>query len=59
MVEFGTPMKAVGVMSYGNSSQPGSTHRGDQLPFLAAKTFRTLWIDRASVERNLEETTRF
>lgn len=59
MVEFGTPMKAVGMMSYGNSSQPGSTHTSDQLEFLSTKTFRTLWIDRASVARNLEETTRF
>lgn len=59
MVEFGTPMKAVGMMSYGNSSQPGSTHNSDQLKFLASKTFRTLWIDRAEVEKNLEEVTRF
>jgi acyl-homoserine-lactone acylase len=59
MVEFGTPMKAVGMMSYGNSSQPGSPHRSDQLKFLATKTFRTLWIDRSDVERNLEEITRF
>lgn len=59
MVEFGTPMKAVGMMSYGNSSQPGSKHNSDQLTFLATKTFRTLWIDRADVEKHLEETTRF
>ena len=59
MVEFGTPMKAVGLMSYGNSSQPGSPHRSDQLKFLAAKTFRTLWLTRAEVERNLEDTVRF
>ena len=59
MVEFGTPMKAVGLMSYGNSSQPGSKHSGDQLPFLAAKTFRTFWTDRAQVEQHLEDTTKF
>jgi acyl-homoserine-lactone acylase len=59
MVEFGTPMKAVGMMSYGNSSQPGSKHNSDQLRFLASKTFRTLWINRADVEKNLEETTKF
>ena len=56
MVEFGTPMKAVGLMSYGNSSQPGSKHSGDQLPFLASKTFRTLWTDRTEVEKHVEET---
>lgn len=59
MVEFGTPMKAVGLMSYGNSSQPGSPHRSDQLLYLANKTFRTLWLTRADIEKNLEETVRF
>ncbi|WCT74416.1 penicillin acylase family protein [Sphingomonas naphthae] len=59
MVEFGTPMKAVGMMSYGNSSQPGSKHNSDQLRFLTSKTFRTLWITRGEVEKNLEETTKF
>jgi len=59
MVEFGTPMKAVGMMSYGNSSQPGSPHSSDQLRFLAGKTFRTLWIDRAEVEKHVEEVTRY
>ena len=59
MVEFSTPMKAVGVMSYGNSSQPGSKHNSDQLKFLADKSFRTLWLDRTEVEKHLEETTKF
>ncbi len=59
LVEFGTPMRALGVMSYGNSSQPGSPHSTDQLPFLASKTFRTLWLTRAEVERNLEEKIAF
>jgi len=59
LVEFGTPMKAVGMMSYGNASQPGSKHNSDQLQFLASKTFRTLWIDRAEVEKHVEETTKF
>lgn len=59
MVEFGTPMKAVGLMSYGNASQPGSKHRGDQLRYLASKTFRTLWTGRAQVEQHLEDITKF
>lgn len=59
MVEFGTPMKAVGLMSYGNSSQPGSRHNSDQLQLLADKKFRTLWISRADVEGHLEEKTAF
>lgn len=59
MVEFSTPIKAVGVMSYGNSSQPGSKHNNDQLKFLASKTFRTLWTTRAQVDANVEEIVRF
>ncbi|AJP70692.1 acylase [Sphingomonas hengshuiensis] len=59
MIEFSTPMRAVGMMSYGNSSQPGSKHNSDQLQFLNSKTFRTLWIDRTEVERHVEERTPF
>ena len=59
MVEFGTPLKAVGLMSYGNSSQPGSKHNSDQLQLLADKKFRSLWTDRADIERHLEEKTAY
>ena len=59
LVEFSTPIKAVGSMSYGSSSQPGSPHRDDQLKFLADKTLRTLWYSRAEVEKNLEEKIAF
>jgi acyl-homoserine-lactone acylase len=57
MVEFSTPIKAVGLMSYGNSTQPGSPHRSDQLEHLSQKTFRNLWTTRAEVEQNLKATT--
>ncbi len=59
MVEFGTPMKAVGLMSYGNASQPGSKHRADQLPMVQSKQFRTLWRTRAEIEAHLEERVEF
>jgi acyl-homoserine-lactone acylase len=54
MVEFSTPIKARGLMSYGSSTQPGSPHRSDQLELLSQKAFRTLWTTRAEVERHLE-----
>jgi acyl-homoserine-lactone acylase len=57
LVEFSTPTKALGMMSYGSSSQPGSPHRGDQLKHLADKTFRTLWTHRPEVEKHLEART--
>ena len=52
MVEFSTPVKALGLMSYGNSRQPGTAHQTDQLPLLAKDAFRTLWLTRAEVETN-------
>ncbi len=54
LVQFTTPMRAIATMSYGNSSQPGSPHRSDQLEALSEKRFRQLWLTRAEVERNLE-----
>lgn len=59
MVEFSTPIKALGLMSYGNSTQPGSPHRSDQLEHLSKKTYRTLWTTRAEVEKNLEAKVPF
>jgi acyl-homoserine-lactone acylase len=58
-VEFGTPMKMKVLMSYGNSSQPGSSHRTDQLPLLARKELRTAWRTRVEVEANLESRVKF
>jgi len=55
LVEFSTPMKAIATMSYGNSSQPGTAHRSDQLGLLGEKRFRQLWLTRAEVVRNLEK----
>jgi acyl-homoserine-lactone acylase len=55
LVEFSTPIKAMGLMSYGASSQPGSPHHADQLKFLSTKTLRKLWYDRAEVEQHVEE----
>ena len=58
-VEFTSPPKARVLMSYGNSSQPGSPHLTDQLPFLVKKELRTPWRTRAEIEANLESRVRF
>jgi acyl-homoserine-lactone acylase len=57
MIEFTTPVKAYGLMSYGNSRQPGTAHRGDQLPLLSKHELRELWLQRAQVEANTVERT--
>ncbi len=59
MVEFSTPIKAMGVMSYGESSQPGSKHNSDQLHFVAERKLRTLWVKRPDVEKHVEERTNY
>jgi acyl-homoserine-lactone acylase len=59
MVEFSSPLKAHGLMSYGNASQPGSKHRSDQLQLLANGEYRTLWTTRAQIEENIESRTEF
>jgi acyl-homoserine-lactone acylase len=47
------------LMSYGNSSQPGTKHDVDQLPLLSAKKLRSAWRLRKDVEANLESQERF
>lgn len=42
------------LVSYGNSSQPGTKHDVDQLPLLSDKKLRTAWRLRKEVEGNLE-----
>lgn len=53
-ISFDSPTRAKVLMSYGQSSQPGSPHAGDQLPLLAQKQMRDAWMTRAEVEANLE-----
>lgn len=57
MIEFSDPIKAYGLMSYGNSRQPGSSHYDDQLQMLADDEFRELWLRRDQVEANTLERT--
>jgi acyl-homoserine-lactone acylase len=59
LVEFSKPIKAMGVMSYGDSSQPGTKHHNDQLKYVASRTLRTLWVKRPEVEKHVEEKTEY
>lgn len=58
-VEFGSPVRAQVLMSYGNSSQPGSPHAEDQLPLLSRKELRPALRTRAEVEANVESRDSF
>lgn len=52
MVEFSDPIKAFGLMTYGNSRQPDSRHRDDRIEMFAEGKFRKLWLASEEVEAN-------
>lgn len=52
-VEFSDPPRARTLLAYGNATQPGSAHIGDQLPLLAKKQMRPAWRSRAEVLQHL------
>jgi acyl-homoserine-lactone acylase len=54
VIEFADPVRAEVLLSYGNASQPGSPHQGDQLALYARKELRPVWRTRAQIEANLE-----
>lgn len=53
-IEFGPTVRARSLVSYGNWSQPGSPHVGDQLELLAKQQLKPVWLTRADIESNLE-----
>jgi acyl-homoserine-lactone acylase len=52
-IEFSNPVKAVALNSYGNATQPGSPHAGDQLQLFARQELRPVWRSRSEVEAHL------
>ena len=59
LVEFSKPMKAMGLMTYGESSQPGSKHSSDQLSLLSQKKLRPIWLSEAEVISHAEQQKSF
>lgn len=57
MVEFSNPIKAYGLMSYGNSRQQGTSNYNDQLDLLARDEFRELLLRREQVEAAMVQRT--
>ncbi|HEU0113567.1 MAG TPA: penicillin acylase family protein, partial [Thermomicrobiales bacterium] len=52
-VEFADPVRARVLLTYGNATQPGSPHIGDQLALFARKEMRLAWRTRAEIEAHL------
>ncbi|MGI8583247.1 MAG: acylase [Chitinophagaceae bacterium] len=55
ITEFGKKVRASVLLSYGNSSQPGSKHAGDQLQLLSQKKLRAALLEKSDVLKNLEK----
>jgi acyl-homoserine-lactone acylase len=53
-VEFADPVRAQVLVAYGNASQPGSPHVGDQLALAAKGELRPAWRTRDEIEAHLE-----
>lgn len=55
VTEFSNPVRARVLLGYGNATQPGSKHIGDQLQLLSQKKLRPAWLSRKDVLDNLEK----
>ena len=53
-IEFTTPVRARALLGYGNWSQPGSSHRIDQIELYSRKQLRPVWRTRGEIEAHLE-----
>ena len=52
VIEFGKKVKAKVLLSYGNSTQDGSKHKGDQLVLFSKKQMRDAWFYHEDVQKN-------
>ena len=59
VTEFGKKVSAWVLLSYGNASQPGSKHAGDQLSLMAREDLRPALLSMEDIEKNAEEVERF
>ncbi len=55
ITEFGDKVRAQVLLSYGNATQPGSKHRGDQLQLLSEKKLRAALLEKQEILRNMEK----
>jgi acyl-homoserine-lactone acylase len=54
VIEFGKKVKAQLLLSYGNATQPGNKHLGDQLQMLSEKKLRPALLEKTDIFKNLE-----
>jgi acyl-homoserine-lactone acylase len=56
VIEFGETPRAKVLLSYGNSTQKGSSHYGDQLKLFSEKKLRDAWRTPAELEGHIVKT---
>lgn len=54
-IEFSDPVKAQVILNYGNSTQPDSPHRGDQLEMASKKKTRRVLRKRSEIMKHLKK----
>lgn len=59
VTEFGKKVHSMVLLSYGNSSQPGNKHAGDQLKMMSEKKMRPALFYREDVEKNIDKREKF
>ncbi|NBD17964.1 MAG: acylase [Cyanobacteria bacterium] len=52
-IEFSDPVRARALTSYGNATQPHSSHVGDQLELFAQQELRPVWRSRSEIQAHL------
>ncbi|GAB4017439.1 acylase [Spirosoma koreense] len=55
VTEFGDPVRAQVSLSYGNASQPGNKHRGDNWQRMSEKKLRPALLTRPDILKHLEK----
>ena len=55
VTEFGKKVHSMVLLSYGNASQPGNKHKGDQFEMMSEKKMRPALFYREDVEKNIEK----
>lgn len=59
VIAFGPELRAEGLLTYGNSSEPSSPHFTDQLPLSSAGKLRPFLLKRPEIEAAAERRERF
>ena len=55
VTEFGEKVRSLVLLGYGNATQPGNIHAGDQLQMMSEKKMRQALFYKEDIEKNIEK----